>query len=110
MLIDLYIGISNDAYIAGTQDGIVTVGGQPARRDIIVFNADSLAVIVRSHSLENGHYLITGLDPNKRYLLLCRDYKGEYEPCAYDLVSPAHDLTFVEQQDLWHSWQGLKMN
>ena len=55
----------------------------------------------RTHSLPNGQYLLRGLNPAKRYLIMARDYQGEYEPYCYDHVAPATDLTLDEQQALW---------
>lgn len=107
MRLKLYYGGTHLGYIAGTADGIVTIAGAPTATDIVVLHADSLSIEQRTRSLKNGHYLIAGLDPNKSYLVLCRDYKREYEPCAYDYVQPAVDLTVEEQRQLWESWQTL---
>lgn len=109
MLFDnLLVGTSYDGYIAGTNDGIVTVGGVPAKRDLTVFDATNLALVVRTASLNNGHYLIQNLDPNKRYLLMCRDLPPDgvnerYEPVCWDYVTPMTDKTLAEQQELWRS-------
>lgn len=92
-------------YIAGTSDGIVTVAGQPAARQIAVFDAESLALQTVTMSLPSGHYIITGLNPNKRYLIMGRDYTKVYEPAVFDYVTPATDLTIQQQQALWNSWQ-----
>lgn len=107
MILDLKIGWSSEGYIAGTADGIVTVGGQPASREILVLDAESLTIEQRYKSLKSGHYLIVGLDLNKRYLVMCRDYNRDYEPCVYDYVQPAADLAVEEQRQLWESWQTL---
>lgn len=93
------------AYIAGSEDGIVSINAQPVQREIILFDARDLNIVDRTTSLKNGHYLFMGLDPNKRYLIMCRDYEQQYEPCVYDHVQPATDLTLAEQQQLWESWQ-----
>lgn len=93
-------------YIAGEGDGIVTVGGVPSSRTIVVMIADTLQIVCQTNSLANGHYLITNLDPTKQYLVICRDYKREYEPYAWDYVTPMSDKTLVEQMALWQSWQG----
>lgn len=103
----LLLGTNRLGYIAGTNDGIVTVAGQPAQRDIWLFNAQTLAVEQIISSLKNGHYLLTGLDPAKEYLVMVRDFKKEFEPFVWDYVTPADDLTVAEQQALWASWQTL---
>lgn len=106
MLFDNFlIGTSWLGYIAGTADGIVTVNGNPATRDIIVLNAQDLSVVQRSQSLSNGHYLLNNLDHAKQYLVMARDYNKEYEPAVWDYVTPATDLTIAQQQELWESWQ-----
>ena len=90
-------------YIAGTGNGIVTVAGKPAQAEVLLFDASQiwLGVSHRTHSLPNGQYLLRGLNPAKRYLIMARDYQGEYEPYCYDHVAPATDLTLDEQQALW---------
>lgn len=105
MIVDVLIAPIQQGYIAGTTDGIVTVGGRPAVKDIIVLDADTLIVMQRTGSLPNGHYLIAGLNPNQRYLVMCRDHEHQYEPFCWDYVRPATDLTFAEQLALWQSWQ-----
>ena len=105
MILELMAGLEYTGYIAGTADGIVTVDGKPASREILVLNADDLTLSQRTASLNNGHYLIAGLDPDKRYLVMCRDHERQYESFCWDYVRPATDLTFAEQLALWQSWQ-----
>lgn len=102
---NLLLGTSYAGYIAGTADGIVTVNGVAAKRSIIVLNAQDLSVVQRSQSFNNGHYLLNGLDPAQKYMVMARDYNKEYEPAVWDYVTPATDLTFEQQQELWESWQ-----
>ena len=99
------ISLANTGYIAGSGDGIVTVKSKPASRKIWLLNAKSLAIEQIVTSLSNGHYLFMGLDPDKRYLVMVRDYKKEYEPFVWDYVEPADDLTIDEQMALQASWQ-----
>lgn len=99
------LSLKYSGYIAGSNDGIVTVLGKPASRKIWLLNAQTLAVENVITSLKNGHYLFMGLDPAKRYLIMVRDYKKELEPFVWDYVKPADDLTIAEQQALWASWQ-----
>lgn len=105
MVIDIYHGPVKPSYIAGSNDGIVTVLGRPASRKIHLLNAKTLAIERVTTSLKSGHYLFANLDPAKEYLVLVRDYKRELEPFAWDCVKPANDLTVNEQQALWRSWQ-----
>lgn len=92
-------------YIAGTNDGIVTVTGKAASRKIWLLNARTMVVEQVATSLKNGHYIFMGLDLDKEYLVMVRDYKKEFEPFAWDYVKPADDLTIDEQQALWQTWQ-----
>jgi len=99
------LSLQHSGYIAGSGDGIVTVQGKPASRKIWLLNAKSMAAEAMQWSLSNGHYLFLGLDANKEYLVMVRDYKRELEPFAWDYVKPANDLTITEQQALWQTWQ-----
>lgn len=99
------LSLVHHSYIAGSDEGIVTVQGKPESRNIWLFDAQSLVTEQVVTSLKNGHYLFMGLDPDKRYLVMVRDYKKELEPFAWDYVKPADDLTIAQQQELWASWQ-----
>lgn len=91
----------NSGYIAGTGGGIVSIDGKGAARRIYLLDAQTLQVLYVNHALNNGHYLLRGLDPSREYLLIARDHLRNYEPVAYDYVRPATDLTHVEQEELW---------
>lgn len=99
------LSLQHGSYIAGSGDGIVTVLGKPASRKIWLLDAQNLVIEAVQWSLSNGHYLFMGLDPAKRYLVMVRDYKKEFEPFVWDEVIAANDLTITEQQDLWQTWQ-----
>lgn len=115
MIISIYHALpAHNGYIAGTGDGIVTVAGKPAARAIHLYVVTSgfapMLLIARQASLSNGHYLFTGLDTDKKYLIIVRDLppndlEQRYEPFVWDYVEAAHDLTFDEQQALRESWQ-----
>ncbi len=92
-------------YIAGSADGILTVAGEPARRQILVLDADTSTPVKSVFSLSNGHYLADDLDPSREYLILGRDNERQYEPFAYDWIEPANDLTIAEQRELWNEFQ-----
>ncbi|MGM8939566.1 hypothetical protein ACS8E2_12820 [Psychrobacter glaciei] len=99
------LSLAHSGYIAGSGDGIVTVQGKPASRKIWLLDAKTMAVYRIATSLKNGHYLFMGLDSDKRYLVIVRDYKKEFEPFVWDDVPPAKDLTIAEQQAIWQTWQ-----
>ena len=105
MIIDLYYQAYGTGYIAGTNDGIVTVRGSPASRKIWLLDAQTLAIVKVVTSLPNGRYLFLGLNPDREYLVMVRDYKRELEPFAWDYVKPVNDITLDAQQALWASWQ-----
>lgn len=99
------LSLAHNGYIAGANDGIVTAKGVPSSRKIWLFDADTMIIEQVGISLINGHYMLMGLNPDKRYLVMVRDYKKELEPFAWDYVKPADDLTIDEQQALWQTWQ-----
>lgn len=103
------VSINSLAYIAGANDGIVTVQGKPASRKIWLLNAQTMAVEQVVTSLNNGHYMFLGLDPRKRYMVIVRDFepdgvKWTGEAAAWDYVAPMEDISLDEQQALWASW------
>ena len=97
--------LRHNGYIAGKSDGIVTVMGKPSARNIYLLDASTMQLLQRNQSLINGHYMFLGLDPDKEYLVMVRDYKKEFEPFAWDFVVPAADLTLNEQNVIEQSWQ-----
>lgn len=110
MIIKIVRAYQNEGYIAGMGDGIVSVGGVPASRQICLLELETLKWLKTCVSTPSGHYLFIGLDPRRKYVLICRDLAPDgneqrYEPVCYDQVAPAEDLTIVQQLDLWQSWQ-----
>lgn len=99
------LSLAYSGYIAGSADGIVTVRGLPSSRKIWLLDVQTMAVEQVILSLKNGHYMFLGLNPNKEYLVMVRDYKRELEPFAWDYVKPADDLTIDEQMTLQALWQ-----
>lgn len=77
--------------IAGRGVGIVTVGGQPASRRILLIDRSNLQVCRSVWSSESGGYLFDYLDPAREYLIIALDHKRQYEPVAYDYVRPVED-------------------
>ncbi len=97
----------NQAFFAGAEDGIATLDNQPVSRDIVVFNAKTLAVVWRGASLKNGRYMVQGLEQDVEYILMIRDYKKDKEAFCYDYIKPSTELTVAEQVQLWQSWQAV---
>ena len=91
-------------FFAGRDEGIVSAGGRPARKPIIVLDAITLQVVATAWSLDNGHYLVRNIEPDREYLLLARDTQRGYEPYAYDWIAPSTALNGDEQAALWQSW------
>lgn len=99
------LSLAYSGYIAGSGDGIVTVAGQPASRKIWLLNAKTMEVEQVITSPKNGHYMFLGLNPDDKYMVMVRDYKKEFEPFAWDDVTPATDLMLDEQISMQASWQ-----
>lgn len=105
MLLDIHHIPQHSGYFAGTQDGIVSVGGSADVANLYVFAADTLLLLQRTRALKNGHYLVPYLDPARRYLILARHPQRHYEPVSYDDLKPTATLTLAAQAQLWASWQ-----
>ena len=78
-------------YIAGEAEGIVTVGGQPAERKILLFWRRNFKVIRTQWSKADGSYRFDYLNPNKEFLMVALDHKKQYEPVSYDFIKPFVD-------------------
>lgn len=106
------LSLQHSGYIAGSGDGIVTVQGKPASRKIWLLDAATLALERVVISLDNGHYILLGLNPNKKYMIIVRDFepdgvKWTGEAAIWDYVKPMNDKSFEAQQALWASWQTI---
>ena len=101
----VFLTPKHSGYIAGSNDGIVTVQGKPASRKIWLLDVVTMEVEQVVTSLNNGHYMFLGLNPAREYLVMARDHKKEFEPFVWDYVKPAVDLTIDKQQALWQTWQ-----
>lgn len=99
-----YIHPHYQGFFAGRDEGIVSAGSKPARKPVIVLDALTLQVVATAWSLDNGHYLVRNIEPDREYLLLARDSQRGYEPYAYDWIAPSEALTGDEQVALWQSW------
>lgn len=78
-------------YFAGESPGLVTVNGRPARRQIFVMDRLSMKIVGGTWSDEDGTWRISHLNQNRKYLIIALDHKQEYEPVAWDWVSPVVD-------------------
>lgn len=76
------------AYIAGDAEGIVSVGGQPAERKILIFERQYFKVIRSQWSKPDGTYRFDFLNPDKEFLMVALDHKKQYEPVSYDFIKP----------------------
>ena len=80
-----------DGFIAGEGEGIVTVGGVPAPRRILLLERERLKVIDDQWSAADGTYLFAELNTGQDFIVLALDHKRQYEPVAYDYVRPVED-------------------
>ena len=78
-------------YIAGEAEGIVSVGGQPAERKILLFERPNFKVIRTQWSKPDGTYRFDFLNPEKEFLMVALDHKKQYEPVSYDFIKPYVD-------------------
>ena len=78
-------------YIAGEGEGIVSVGGQPAERKILLFERQNFKVIRTQWSKPDGTYRFDFLNPEKEFLMVALDHKKQYEPVSYDFIKPYVD-------------------
>ncbi|WP_234404497.1 hypothetical protein [Neisseria elongata] len=74
--------------IAGRGVGIVTVGGVPSSRRILLIERSNFQVCRSVWSREDGGYLFDHLDTDREYLIIALDHLRQYEPVAYDYVRP----------------------
>lgn len=78
-------------YIAGEAEGIVSVGGQPAERKILLFERQTFRVIRSQWSKPDGTYRFDFLNTEKEFLMVALDHKKQYEPVCYDFIKPFVD-------------------
>ncbi|MGF6148967.1 Uncharacterised protein [Kingella potus] len=77
--------------IAGRGIGIVTVGGRPASRRILLIERERFKVIDDTWSADDGSYLFEQLDTGQDFLVIALDHKRQYEPVCYDYVRAVED-------------------
>ena len=75
-------------FIAGQDDGIVSVSGKPASRQVFALEQKTLRIVRSTWSDEDGHYCLPNLDGNTPFIVMALDFKGQYEPVCYDQVMP----------------------
>ena len=96
-----YLGISGikrefysgDGFIAGESPGLVTVAGIPAKRQIFLYlrlpnELPKLMDVVWSNT--DGTYKFDMLNRELKFMLIAVDYQQQYEPIAWDYITPAN--------------------
>lgn len=81
------------AWISGVGEGIVTINGIPAVRQVVALEQSSLTVVAKTWSFPDGTYLLPNLDKSKQYIVMAYDYKGDYAPVAESHITPHSPLT-----------------
>lgn len=76
------------AWISGVGEGIVTINGIPASRQVVALEQSSLTVVAQTWSFPDGTYLLPNLDKSKLYIVMAYDYKGDYAPVAESHIAP----------------------
>ena len=80
---------SGAGYISGAlPDGVVTVGGAPAAREVECRHRRSRTVMAVVFSRADGTYRFDNLDPKEEYDIIGRDYLREYSDVVVPAVKP----------------------
>lgn len=80
---------NGSGYIAGAiPDGIVTVAGSPAAREVECRHRKSRRVMAVVFSRADGSYRFDNLDPSQEYDIIGRDYTREYADVVVPAVKP----------------------
>lgn len=82
---------SGKGFIAGRKGsvGIVTVGGKPARRKVMLLDQATMIWARSTWSAEDGSYLFEHIDTSRDFLVLAVDnYNSRYRPVAWDKIKP----------------------
>lgn len=106
------LSLAHSGYIAGSGDGIVTVQGKPSSRKIWLLDAKTMQIEQVITSLKNGHYMLLGLNPLRKYIVIVRDFEPDGmrwtgEAVIWDYIEPMTDLNLDEQHGLFMSWQTI---
>lgn len=80
--------VTGKAYIGGFGEGIVTINGVPAVRQVVAIEPNNFTPIRRVWSTRNGNYVLHNLDPDVKYIVMVYDYKGDYPPTTESHITP----------------------
>lgn len=87
-LLNLGAMFHGKAWISGVGEGIVTINGIPAVRQVAALEQPSLTVAAKTWSFPDGTYLLPNLDKSKQYIVMAYDYKGDYPPVSESHITP----------------------
>lgn len=94
--------LSGNGFLAGQlPDGIVTVSGAAASRNVRLYPAGGMTLLRERRSAADGTYLFAWIDENRLYLLLALD-DGEppqYQPYAHDFAVPVVSVIALTRTD-----------
>ena len=77
------------AYIAGEEDGIVSINKTtPVIREVCALEQDTKKLVQSRWSWADGTYLLPNLNPNKQYIVLALDHTGDYPAVVEDMIRP----------------------
>jgi hypothetical protein len=76
------------AYGDGRLQGPLEVAGVAASRPVLLLQRDNLRAVALGHSDAQGQYQFDGLDPQRDYLLIGLDDRGEYNAAVLDRQRP----------------------
>lgn len=84
---------AGDGLIGGQSPGLLTVAGLPAKRQIFLYVRPFKRppyLIDAIWSNDDGTYAFDMLDRNQKYLMVAVDHEAQYEPVAWDYITPAN--------------------
>jgi len=85
----IYTGkFSGKGLIAGQDPGLVTVGGAPGSRRVLLTDSASRRLVSRGASNAAGQYEFYGIDPDRHYTVEAVDHLGVYNAVIRDRIRP----------------------
>lgn len=81
--------VAGNGYIAGIAPGLVTVGGAPSARRVLLQDDLTRAIVASTMSKPDGTYRFDHLAPDRRYTVTGFDHNHVYNAVIRDNLTPA---------------------
>lgn len=75
-------------FVAGQAPGLVTVGGAPAARRVVLIDSLTLKPVARTWSAADGTYRLNGINPNREFTVVGFDHFEIYNAVIRDGIKP----------------------